>query len=140
MNELLEEEEDEEVPPAGGGTEAPGGSEALGESQIPRGAEGATYIIVDEGGDEAPHGGSVPPGPQGGEKASDEGPKAPVGAPKGPTQRRLETEAEGSMEAPKAGTTVGTTTTPGAAAGARPTTRETQGAPSSQKGDVPQAR
>ena len=56
LNELLdEEEEDEEVPPASGGTEALGGSQILG------GAKAAPYIIVDEGGDETPQGGSVPP-------------------------------------------------------------------------------
>ena len=58
LNKLLDEEEDEEVPAAGGGTEASGGSETPKGSRIPGGAEGAPYIIVDNGGDEAPQGDS----------------------------------------------------------------------------------
>ena len=53
----------------------------------------------------------------------------------GPTVPRSETEveAEGSVEVPRARTTVGAPATLGAATGVRPTTRSAQGAPSSQK-------
>ena len=114
LNELLdEEEEDEEVPPANGGTEALGGSETPDGSRIPGGAEGAPYIIVDDGGDEAPQGGSVPLGPQEGEMAPGGVPEVPAG-PKGPTEPRpgAEEEAGGSAEAPKARTTIRATATP----------------------------
>jgi hypothetical protein len=55
LNELLEEVEE---------LLADGGLEALGGGpQVPGGAEGTPFIIVDEGGDEAPNGGSAASGP-----------------------------------------------------------------------------
>ena len=77
-------------------------------SRIPRGIEGAPYIIVDEGGDEAPHEGSVPVGPQGGQRPSSGEPEAPMG-PKAPTEPCPETE----VKPPKAGTAIGATATQG---------------------------
>ena len=60
----------------------------------------------------------------------------------GPTEPRpeIEAEVEGSVEAPKAGTVIGTPATPGATMGVRPTCCDTQGAPSSQKSAMPRAR
>jgi len=65
-----------------------------------------------------------PRDPQGGEKALGGEPEAPM-RPKGPTEPRPEMEAEVSAEAPKTGTAVGATVNPGAASGARPTSRGT---------------
>ena len=89
-------------------------------SQTPGGAEGAPYLIVDEGGKEAPQGGSFPAGPQGGEEPSGGEPGAPVGS-KAPTEPRPETEAEVSARAPKARDFVWSAATPGATAGAHVT-------------------
>jgi len=62
--------------------------------------------------------------------------------PEGSTEPRpeTETETEGSAEAPRARTTVGAPSAPGAATSVRPTTLGAQGAPSSQKSATSQAR
>ena len=95
------------------------------------GRRGHPYIIVDEGGDEAPKEGSAAPGPQGGEKSSGGEPEAPVG-PKAPTEPRPNTRAKAEAWAgtPKAEAIVGATATPRAAAGAHPAAPGSQGAPS----------
>ena len=108
----------------------------------------APYIIVDDEEDGAPQGGSVPPGPQEGERAPGgglEAPKEPE-APEGPTGPRpaAGAEVEGSGEAPRTETTVKAPATstvekgarlaiPGAVGGA-------QRAPSFQKSAAPRAR
>ena len=66
-------EEDDVIPPVSGGIEIPegsrarGGSEAPEGSQAPRGGQSVPHIIVDDE-DGAPREGSVPVGPQEGEK------------------------------------------------------------------------
>ena len=155
LNQLADEEdEDEEILPAGGGIEAPEGSKARGGSEtleglkVPGGMRVAPYIIVDDEEDGAPQGGSVPPGPQEGERAPGgglEAPQEPV-APEGPTEPRplAGEEVEGSVEAPRAETTI---EAPAASAGetsARPTTPGglggAQGASSSQRSAAPRVR
>ena len=155
LNELADEEdEDEGIPPVGGGTEvlegsrARGGSEAPEGSHVPGGVRVAPYIIVDDEEDGAPQGGSVPPGPQEGERAPGgglEAPQEPV-APEGPTEPRPAARAEvgRSAEASRSETTVGAPVPSAGETVARPTTPNAsggaQGAPSSQKSAAPRAR
>jgi len=71
----LEVEEHDVIPPIGGGIEIPEGStareglEVLEGSQAPGGGRTAPHIIVDDEEDGAPREGSVPSGPQEGERA-----------------------------------------------------------------------
>ena len=155
LNELAdEEEEDEVIPPVGEGIIIPEGSRARGGSEAPEGSQEpggeriTPYIIVDDEEDGAPQEGSVPPGPQEGERAPGGGSEMlpqPV-ALEAPIEPRPAAGAgvEGSAEVPRAETTAeapaptaGETgihpTTPGAAGGA-------QGARSSQKSAAPPAR
>jgi len=108
-------EEDDVIPPAGGGIEIPegskarGGSEALEGSQAPGGGQTVPHIIVDDE-DSAPREGSVPVGPQEGEKASrgrSEVLPQPV-APESLVEPRPASgaEASGLVEASQAETTV----------------------------------
>jgi len=159
LNKLADEEdededEDEGILPAGGGTEAlegsraRGGSEAPEGSQVPGGVRVAPYIIVDDEENGAPQGGSVPPGPQEGERAPGgglEAPQEPV-ALEGPTEPRpaAGAEAERSAEASRAETTIGAPVPSPGETGARPVTPSAlggaQGAPSSQKSAAPWVR
>jgi len=86
-------EEDDIIPPAGGGIEIPEGSKARGGSeapegtQAPGGGQAVPHIIVDDE-DSVPREGSVPVGPQEGEKALEgesEAPPQPA-APEGITE------------------------------------------------------
>ena len=118
LNEITDEEdEDEVIPPVGWGIEvlegsrARGGSEAPEGSQAPGGARVAPFIIVDDEEDGAPQGGSVPPGPQEGERApggGSETPQEPM-EPVGPIEPRpaAGADVEGSAEALWAGMTIG---------------------------------
>ena len=149
----LEEEEDDVIPPVGGGIEIPegskarGGSEAPEGSQAPGGGQTVPHIIVDDE-DGAPREGSVPTGPQEGERAPEGEPKVPPQpvAPKGPTEPRPASGAEagGSGEAPRAETTVGVPAPTVGETGTQPTDPGAPGGPqgvlSSQKKAAPRAR
>jgi len=146
-------EEDDIIPPASGGIEIPEGSKARGGSEAPEGTQApgggqvVPHIIVDDE-DSAPREGSVPVGPQEGEKASggeSEAPPQPV-APEGVAEPRPApgagasaseeaTQAETTIvaPAPSAGETGVQPMSPGASGGP-------QGALSSQKKAVPRAR
>ena len=152
LDELLAEEDDV-IPPVGGGIEisegsrARGGSEAPEGSQAPGGGQAAPHIIADDEEDGAPWEGSVPSGPQEGERMPGGGSGAPPQpeVPEGSIEPRPVSGAEGgsSAEVPRAKTTVevptptagetGHRTAPGAPGGS-------QGAPGSQKKAVPRAR
>ena len=91
----------------------------------------APFIIVDDEEDGAPQGGSIPPGPQEGEKAPGGGsemPPKPV-ALEGPIERCpvARAEVEGLAEALSAGTTVGAPAPSAGETGVRPTTPGTLG-------------
>ena len=113
LDELVEE--DDVIPPAGGGIEIPkgskarGGSEALEGSQAPGGGQSVPHIIVDDE-DGASREGSVPVGPQEGEKASGGGSKVPPQpvAPEGLAELHPASGAEAgdSVEVPRGETTV----------------------------------
>jgi len=146
-------EEDDVIPPAGGGMEIPEGSTARGGSEAPEGPQapggGQTvpHIIVDDE-DSAPRVGSVPVGPQEGEKASrgeSEAPPQPVvpeglaeprpasGAGTGALVEATQVETIIVVPAPSAGETGVRPTAPGASGGS-------QGASGSQKKAAPRAR
>ena len=146
-------EEDDIIPPAGGGIEIPegsnarGGSEAPEGSQAPGGGKTVPHIIIDDE-DSAPREGSVPVGPQEGEKASGGESEVP------PQQVALEVQAEpcpasgaeagGSVEATQVETTIVAPAPSVGEAGVWSTALGVfggpQGVPSSQKKAVPRAR
>jgi len=148
LNELADEEdEDEVIPPVGGGIEVTEGSRARGVSST-GGERIAPYIIVDDEEDGAPQEGSVPSGPQEGERVPTGGsemPPQPV-APEGPIEPRPVTGAkvEGLTEAPRAKTTIRAPVPTVGETGTHSTSlsapRGAQGAPSSQKSAAPRAR
>jgi hypothetical protein len=146
-------EEDDIIPPTGGGIEIPEGSKARGGSEAPEGSQAlgggqsVPHIIVDDE-DSTPQEGSVPEGPQEGEKASggeSEVPPQPV-APEGLAEPRLAsgTEAGGSVEVTQAETIVVALVPSAGETGVRPTAPSVsggpQGVPSSQKKATPRAR
>ena len=134
------------IPSVGGGSRSQRGRGPEGGQRPPRGL--APYIIVDDEEDDAPQEGSVPPGPQEGERAPDDEsdmPPQPM-ASEGPTEPRpaVGAEVEGSAEAPRAETTVEAPVPTAGETGNHPTTLGApggaHGAPSSQKGAAPRAR
>ena len=146
----LEEKEDDVIPLVGGGIEIPEGSKARGGSEAPEGSQApgdeqiAPHIIVDDEEDDVPREGSVPSGPQEGERAPGGGPEVPPqpAAPEGPAEPRPVSGADagGSAEASWAGTTVKTPAPTARETGVPPATLGAKGALSSQKGAAPWAR
>ena len=133
LNELADEEdEDEGIPPLVGeprsqrGRGTKGGSEAPEGSHVLGGVRVAPYIIVDDVEDGAPQEGSVPPGPQEGERASGGGLEAPqeTVALEGTTEPHpaAGVEVGRSAEASRSETTVGAPVPSVGETGARPTT------------------